>query len=66
MISSVPKFTPDMQGMNHDWQKVISYKILQFLTTLHIITQKPHKISHLNLVFDFSSKEGANSKSVCW
>ena len=66
MISLVPKLTSDMQGMNHNWQQVISCKILQFLTSSHIITHKPHKTSHLDLVFDFPRKEGANSKNVCW
>ena len=45
MIYSVPKLISDMYQMNHDWQE-ISYQILHFLTTLPIITQKPHKSSH--------------------
>ena len=36
-----------MQGMNLNWLQVISYKILQFLTTLPIITHKPHETCHL-------------------
>ena len=40
MILSVPKLISDMLGMKHNWLQVISCKILQFLTTLPIITQK--------------------------
>ena len=56
MISSVSKLTSDMQGMNHDWQQVISCKILQFFPISHIITQKPHGSSYLYLVLIFLEK----------
>ena len=51
MISSVPKLTSDMQGMNHDWQQVIFCKILQFFPTAHIITHKHYGSSHLAFSF---------------
>ena len=37
----------------------ILVNILQLLTTSSIITHESHKTSHLNLIFDFSKKEGA-------
>ena len=65
MISSLPKLISDMHWMNHDWKQVISCKIPHFLTTSSIITQKPHKSSHLAFSFWFFYQRERQIPGLC-